>query len=92
MIYPNPDNPGDPGQAIRFVQRVLPAQVIVLPRGYFHYFINMGEGDFVIDLTFDEKDFDILSLNEITTLLPKDVTIVAVDSNPNNPILPFERP
>ena len=90
LIYPNPANPGDPGKAIRYTQRVSPGQVIVLPRGYFHFFVNVGSGDFVIDLTFDEKDFDILSFNEVASLMPENIKITALNADPNNPILPYE--
>ena len=90
LIYPNPGNPGDPGQAITQTFSVRAGQVIVLPRGYFHYFVNVGSGDFIIDLTFDVEDFDILSFNEVAHLMPPNIRVTALNADPNNPILPYE--
>ncbi len=89
LIFPDPANPGDPGSAIKKTYDFKAGQVVFLPQGYFHYFVNTGEEDFVIDLTFDQKDFDILSLNEITHLMPDNIKIAALNGDPKNPILPY---
>ena len=90
LIFPDPANPGDPGSAIIQTYEFREGQVVFLPQGYFHYFVNTGDSDFVIDLTFDQKDFDILSLNEVTHLMPENIKITALNGDPSNPILPYQ--
>lgn len=90
LIFPDPENPGDPGNAIIKTYEFGPGQVVFLPQGYFHYFVNTSEEDFVIDLTFDNKDFDILSLNEITHLMPENIKIAALNGDPSQPVIPYE--
>jgi len=90
IIAPNVKSPGDPGSATHITYPFKKGDSVFLQQGYFHYFANTGNEDFIIDLTFNQKDFDILTLSEIISLLPSNIKLASVDSNPNNPIIPYE--
>jgi oxalate decarboxylase/phosphoglucose isomerase-like protein (cupin superfamily) len=90
IIYPDPESPHDPGRAIHKAYEFDENKIVKLPQGYFHYFVNTGTDDFIINLTFNNKDFDILSLNEMVSLLPSNIKITSIISNPTNPIIRYQ--
>lgn len=90
IIYPDPASAGNPGKSLHQTYDFCEKQVVFLPQGYFHYFVNTGTDIFIIDLTFDRKDFDILSLNEMVSLLPEKIKITSLVSNPTIPVIPYE--
>lgn len=90
IIAPNAATPSNPGTATYQTYPFTVGESVYLQQGYFHYFLNSGTEDFIIDLTFNETDFDILSLNEVMSLLPIDIKVTAINSDPTNPIIPFE--
>ena len=57
--------------------------VVLLPQGYAHYFENTGDEDFVILLTFDNPNFDILTLADVLQQLPGNITNAAEGSVPH---------
>lgn len=67
--------------------------IVFLPQGYAHYFANEGTSeDLVLLLTFDNPDFDILTLADTLQQLPQNVVKAASASVPqagSSPILPF---
>jgi len=89
---PNPKLAGNPGDAVHETYDLVPGQVVFLQQGYFHYFMNTGTEDFVINLTFDNPEFDILSLGEVLSLLPDNIKISAAFSDPKKlpPFIPYE--
>jgi len=89
IIRPNPASPGDPGKAIHQTFEFSKGQVVFLPQGFFHYFVNTGDGPFVIDLTFDNAAFDILTLNEMVSLLGENIKVTSLVSDPANPVIPY---
>lgn len=91
IVYPNPKSPGNPGTSILQTYEFSKGQVVFLPQGYFHYFVNTGSDVFTIDLTFDNPDFDILSLDEIANLLPDNIRIAALDSDPMKAVIPYKK-
>ncbi|PKH51728.1 hypothetical protein CXF68_14005 [Tenacibaculum sp. Bg11-29] len=91
IIAPNTKYPGNPGTAIPTTYPLKEGDSVFLQQGYFHYFMNTGNEDFEIDLTFDKKDFDILTLSEVISLLPDNIKLAAVNSKPDNPIIPYEK-
>ena len=64
---------------------------VFLPQGFLHYFVNTGEENFTIDLSFDKDDFNILTLNEIVTLLPSDIKITPISENKDYPFLAYDK-
>jgi len=90
IISPNPESPSNPGTISCQTYQFTTGDSVYLQQGYFHYFLNSGTEDFIIDLTFNEADFDILSFNQVIGLLPVGIKINATNCNPTNPILPFE--
>lgn len=83
IIYPDPKNPTDPGSGIIHTAAFSRGQVVILPRGFFHYFANTGEDPFKIHLTFDSPDPDLLSLDEIYNLLPDNIKDPTLASDPS---------
>ncbi|MCG8458457.1 MAG: cupin domain-containing protein [Holophagales bacterium] len=51
--------------------------IVFLPQGYAHYFANTGKEHFDILLTFDNPDFDILTLAETIQVLPPNIVAAA---------------
>ncbi|MDY8136459.1 cupin domain-containing protein [Aquimarina sp. 2201CG5-10] len=90
LIAPNKESPSNPGTIVCNTYQFKKGDSVFLPQGYFHYFLNSGTENFTIDLTFNNKDFDILSLNQIISLLPEDIKISAINSNPTNPVIPYK--
>ncbi len=67
--------------------------VVVLPQGYAHYFANTGTDDFVLLLTFDNPNFDILTLADALQQLPDNIVEAAQASKQNagnSPIIPYD--
>lgn len=90
IIYPDPQSPGNPGTAIHQTYKFDTEKIVFLPQGYFHYFVNTGTDDFIIHLTFDKRNFDILSLDKIASLLPENIKTTSIHSDPNHPVIPYE--
>ncbi len=67
--------------------------VVFLPQGYAHYFANTGSTeDLVLLLTFDNPNFDILTLADTLQQLPPNIVAAATASVPNagsSPVIPY---
>jgi oxalate decarboxylase/phosphoglucose isomerase-like protein (cupin superfamily) len=80
LIYPDPAAPGDPGKAQIKTYPLTEGSTVFLPQGYLHYFVNESATEnFVIDLTFDNANFDILALAFAMELFPANIKS-AIDS------------
>lgn len=67
--------------------------VVFLPQGYPHYFRNTGTEDMVLLLTFENYDYNIITLADILQQLPKDIIASAKDTVPNaqgEPVIKYE--
>ena len=56
--------------------------IVFLPQGYAHYFANTGSDDLTLLLTFDNPDFDILTLADTLQQLPLNIVEAAEVSIP----------
>ncbi len=67
--------------------------VVFLPQGYAHFFANgSSTDDLVLLLTFDNPNFDILTLADVLQQLPQNITAAAEASVPNagsSPVIPY---
>lgn len=66
--------------------------IVFLPQGYAHYFANTGSEDLVLLLTFDNPDFDILTLADTLQQLPGNIREAAsrsVGAAGSSPVIPF---
>jgi len=68
--------------------------VVFLPQGYPHYFMNVSTSeDLVLLLTFEELDFNIITLADILQQMPESVVNAAEQSVPNaqsSPIIKYQ--
>lgn len=91
IIAPGVKASGNPATATTTTYSFKAGDSVFLQQGYFHYFVNTGTDDFIIDLTFDEEDFDILTLSKTLSLLPENIKLATIYSNPDkNPVIPYE--
>ena len=66
-------------------------EMVFLPQGYVHYFVNQGTEDFVLLLTFDNPNFDILTFADAFQQLPDYVREAAIWSKAgHNPVIPYK--
>jgi|GEM_PF-4646356 len=72
-----------------------PGDVVFLPQGYAHYFANTGSENFDLLLTFDNPNFDILTLADTLTNLPdnivESVTHLPKAEVENKPVIPYKQ-
>ncbi len=75
-----PDNHNGPIGSKTYSYTFKAGDVVVLPQGYAHYFENNGANDFKLLLTFDNPNFDILTLADTIKGLPENI-IKAVEKS-----------
>ena len=66
--------------------------IVFLPQGYAHYFANTGSQDFNLLLTFDNPNFDILTLADTLQQLPDNIIEAAKSSESKagySPVIPY---
>lgn len=68
------------------------SDVVMLPQGYLHYFANTGSENLELLLTFENNDFNILTMADMLQQLPDNIRGAALNSVPeagHAPVVPF---